>query len=176
MRRPGWRSLLATGWLGSHPGPTSRYRHHRAPSGGHLCCGGHQARSRAMSGIHQVVPMLHRGDAVGQHTLALQQHLVGAGVESRICMELDDPETTVVDPTGRPVPRRGRRRRPHRLPVRHGVGPLPVAGQSRRALCRELSQHHAAPVLLTNRLPPRSAKPNKSPRTTAVKPLSYGGW
>ena len=46
-----------------------------------------------MSGVHQFVPMLHRGDAVGQHTLGVQAALAGRGVESQIYVELDDPET-----------------------------------------------------------------------------------
>jgi L-malate glycosyltransferase len=46
-----------------------------------------------MSGIHQFVPMLHRGDAVGRHTLRLRDLLVARGIESRIYVELVDPET-----------------------------------------------------------------------------------
>lgn len=46
-----------------------------------------------MSGIHQFVPMLHRADAVGRHTLALRDALVARGVPSRIYVELEDPET-----------------------------------------------------------------------------------
>lgn len=43
--------------------------------------------------VHQFVPMLHRGDAVGHHTLALQRLLVAAGVHSTIWVEHDDPDT-----------------------------------------------------------------------------------
>jgi glycosyltransferase involved in cell wall biosynthesis len=46
-----------------------------------------------MSGIHQFVPMLHRYDAVGEHTRALRDLLVGAGIPSRIYSELPDPGT-----------------------------------------------------------------------------------
>jgi L-malate glycosyltransferase len=46
-----------------------------------------------MSGIHQFVPMLHRGDAVGRHTLRLRELLAARGIESRIYVELIDPET-----------------------------------------------------------------------------------
>jgi glycosyltransferase involved in cell wall biosynthesis len=46
-----------------------------------------------MSGIHQFVPMLHRGDAVGRHTLRLRDLLVERGIDSRIYVELIDPET-----------------------------------------------------------------------------------
>ncbi|HEX3795314.1 MAG TPA: glycosyltransferase family 4 protein [Acidimicrobiales bacterium] len=46
-----------------------------------------------MSGVHQFVPMLHRGDAVGQHTRRVRDLLVGRGIESRIYVELIDPDT-----------------------------------------------------------------------------------
>jgi glycosyltransferase involved in cell wall biosynthesis len=46
-----------------------------------------------VSGIHQFVPMLHRGDAVGRHTLRLREVMAGRGISSRIYVELDDPET-----------------------------------------------------------------------------------
>jgi glycosyltransferase involved in cell wall biosynthesis len=46
-----------------------------------------------VTSVHQFVPMLHVGDAVGQHTLAVQQILRSRGVESEIYVELDDAET-----------------------------------------------------------------------------------
>ena len=46
-----------------------------------------------MSGIHQFVPMLHVGDAVGQHTVAVRDILVARGIGSEIYVDLDDPET-----------------------------------------------------------------------------------
>ncbi len=46
-----------------------------------------------MSGIHQFVPMLHRGDAVGRHTLRLRDVLAERGIASRIYVERADPET-----------------------------------------------------------------------------------
>jgi glycosyltransferase involved in cell wall biosynthesis len=46
-----------------------------------------------MSAIHQFVPMLHRHDAVGRHTLRLRQVLEARGIESRIYVEMVDPET-----------------------------------------------------------------------------------
>jgi L-malate glycosyltransferase len=46
-----------------------------------------------MSGIHQFVPMLHRGDAVGRHTMRLRDLLVARGIDARIYVELIDPET-----------------------------------------------------------------------------------
>ncbi|MGA2838215.1 MAG: glycosyltransferase family 4 protein [Acidimicrobiales bacterium] len=46
-----------------------------------------------MKGIHQFVPLLHRRDAVGEHTRTLRDLLRAAGVPSRIYTELADPET-----------------------------------------------------------------------------------
>ena len=43
--------------------------------------------------IHQFVPMLHRGDAVGRHTMRLRDLMVARGIDSRIYVELIDPET-----------------------------------------------------------------------------------
>jgi len=44
-------------------------------------------------GIHLFVPMLHRRDAVGEHTRSLRDLLVSAGVPSVIYTELPDPDT-----------------------------------------------------------------------------------
>lgn len=46
-----------------------------------------------MSGIHQFVPMLHRGDAVGRHTARLRDLFVARGLESHVYVEKDEPET-----------------------------------------------------------------------------------
>ncbi len=46
-----------------------------------------------MSGIHLFVPMLHRRDAVGEHTRSLRDRLVADGVECRIYVEVPDPDT-----------------------------------------------------------------------------------
>ncbi|MGO8825378.1 MAG: glycosyltransferase [Acidimicrobiales bacterium] len=46
-----------------------------------------------MSGVHQFVPMLHRSDAVGRHTLALRAVLAARGIASRIYVDLVDPDT-----------------------------------------------------------------------------------
>ena len=46
-----------------------------------------------MSRIHQFVPMLHRADAVGRHTLRLRELFLARGIESNIYVELFDPET-----------------------------------------------------------------------------------
>ena len=84
-----------------------------------------------VSGIHQFVPMLHRADAVGRHTLRLRDVMVARGIASHIYVEMDDPDTSVRDPAVRPLRRRRRSRRRARLPVRHGLGhgrlaPAPV--------------------------------------------------
>src|SRR5664280_817335 len=50
-------------------------------------------RRRPMKGIHQFVPMLHRHDAVGEHTRSLRDLLVAAGVPSHIYSEIPDPAT-----------------------------------------------------------------------------------
>ena len=47
-----------------------------------------------MAAIHQFVPMLHRHDAVGEHTLALRDLLRHEGVRSKIYSELPDPQTS----------------------------------------------------------------------------------
>ncbi len=46
-----------------------------------------------MTGIHQFVPMLHRADAVGRHTLRLRDVLVERGIDSHIYVEMDDAAT-----------------------------------------------------------------------------------
>ena len=46
-----------------------------------------------MSAVHQFVPMLHRADAVGRHTLRLHDVLAGRGIRSHLYVERADPET-----------------------------------------------------------------------------------
>jgi glycosyltransferase involved in cell wall biosynthesis len=46
-----------------------------------------------MHAVHQFVPMLHRDDAVGRHTLRLRDLLAARGITSRIYVEMTDPET-----------------------------------------------------------------------------------
>jgi glycosyltransferase involved in cell wall biosynthesis len=46
-----------------------------------------------VKGIHLFVPMLHRHDAVGEHTRSLRDLLVASGVPSRIYTEIPDPAT-----------------------------------------------------------------------------------
>jgi glycosyltransferase involved in cell wall biosynthesis len=46
-----------------------------------------------MSGVHQFVPMLHRGDAVGRHTLHVRDVLQARGVASQVYVEMVDPAT-----------------------------------------------------------------------------------
>jgi glycosyltransferase involved in cell wall biosynthesis len=46
-----------------------------------------------MNGVHQFVPMLHRGDAVGRHTMFLRDLMKTRGIPSRIYVERIDPDT-----------------------------------------------------------------------------------
>jgi glycosyltransferase involved in cell wall biosynthesis len=46
-----------------------------------------------VSGIHQFVPVLHHGDAVGRHTLCLRDAIVAHGVESRIYVDTIEADT-----------------------------------------------------------------------------------
>jgi glycosyltransferase involved in cell wall biosynthesis len=46
-----------------------------------------------VTAVHQFVPMLHRADAVGRHTLRLRDALVGRGIDSRIYVDLVDQDT-----------------------------------------------------------------------------------
>jgi glycosyltransferase involved in cell wall biosynthesis len=46
-----------------------------------------------MSAVHQFVPMLHRSDAVGRHTLRLRDVFAERGIASHIYVELEDAET-----------------------------------------------------------------------------------
>ena len=49
-----------------------------------------------MSGIHHFVPVLHRGDAVGRHTLRLRQATRRRGARSEIFVDtIDDEEESV---------------------------------------------------------------------------------
>jgi glycosyltransferase involved in cell wall biosynthesis len=57
-----------------------------------------------VGGIHQFVPMLHVGDAVGRHTLALQASVRAGGVESQIFVERDDPDTSALTVAARHYP------------------------------------------------------------------------
>jgi glycosyltransferase involved in cell wall biosynthesis len=46
-----------------------------------------------VSGIHQFVPVLHGGDAVGRHTLCLRDAIAARGIESRIYVDTPETET-----------------------------------------------------------------------------------
>ena len=46
-----------------------------------------------MSAIHHFVPVLHRGDAVGRHTLRLREATRARGVESQVFVDTVDPDT-----------------------------------------------------------------------------------
>ena len=46
-----------------------------------------------MTAVHQFVPMLHRNEAVGRHTLRLRDVLAGRGIRSHLYVETADPDT-----------------------------------------------------------------------------------
>ncbi len=46
-----------------------------------------------MTAVHQFVPMLHRDEAVGRHTLRLRDVLAGRGIRSHLYVETADPDT-----------------------------------------------------------------------------------
>jgi L-malate glycosyltransferase len=48
---------------------------------------------RAVSAVHQFVPMLHRADAVGRHTLRLREVMVARGIRSHIYVDRADVDT-----------------------------------------------------------------------------------
>ncbi len=55
-----------------------------------------------MAGVHQFVPMLHRGDAVGRHAMELRRLFEDRGIQSRMYVETIDPDTaTVTEPFDR---------------------------------------------------------------------------
>jgi len=47
-----------------------------------------------VSALHQFVPVLHRGDAVGRHTLCLRDAIAARGFDSRIYVDTVEPETS----------------------------------------------------------------------------------
>jgi glycosyltransferase involved in cell wall biosynthesis len=49
-----------------------------------------------MTAVHQFVPMLHRADAVGRHTLRLRDVFAARGVPSEIYVELVDEDTAAL--------------------------------------------------------------------------------
>ena len=85
------------------------------------------AATLVVSGIHQFVPMLHRADAVGRHTLRLRDVLVGARHPLAHLRGDGRPGHGVRDPLVRPLRRRGRSRGRAGLPVRHRLGHRPLA-------------------------------------------------
>ncbi|HEY6473191.1 MAG TPA: glycosyltransferase family 4 protein, partial [Acidimicrobiales bacterium] len=50
-------------------------------------------RAHHVSGVHHVVPVLHRGDAVGRHTLRLRDATRRRGIESNIFVDVVQDET-----------------------------------------------------------------------------------
>ena len=73
-------------------------------------------------GIHQFVPMLHRGDAVGRHTLRLRDVMARTGHPLADLRRDGRSRHGRRDTTVPQLPPRGRAGRRARLPVRDGVG------------------------------------------------------
>ncbi len=97
-----------------------------------------------MSGIHHFVPVLHRGDAVGRHTLRLRDGQSDAWLRLRHLRGHHRGGHRVGDRAGPLVSRGGPARRHRRVPVRHGVRHGRLAGLADRNPRGQLPQHHAA--------------------------------
>ena len=100
-----------------------------------------------MSGIHLFVPMLHRRDAVGEHTRTLRDLLVADGVDCRIYTEMPDPDT--VDET-RPYLEYEDDADPGDVLVYQMATRSDMAGwlaDRPEPVVRQLPQHHPAGVL-----------------------------
>ena len=80
--------------LGAAAGP-GRLRRGGAPPGGGRAGRPVRAGGRhpLVSGIHHFVPVLHRGDAVGRHTLRLRDATRARGFRSEIYVDTVDPDT-----------------------------------------------------------------------------------
>ena len=139
-RGPPWPRPGAGGW----PSSTSA----RRPIASSTCWSPRRAAGpHVVSAVHQFVPMLHRGDAVGRHTLRLRDVMAARGIRSQVYVETGRPRDRRRDAPVRELRRRGRRRRRARLPVRDGLGHGRVARRPHRDARRELPQRHAARVL-----------------------------
>ena len=95
-RRPGSSCSIA-------PGSSTSPRSRRAPGGEPALRPGGQ--HPLVSGIHHFVPVLHRGDAVGRHTLRLRDATRARGVRSEIFVDTVDAETASRDGARALVPR-----------------------------------------------------------------------
>ena len=88
-------------------------------------------RHALVSGIHHFVPVLHRGDAVGRHTLRLRDTCRAHGFDSDIYVDTVEADTESETAAGLVLPGGGAAGRHRRVPVRHGVGDGAVAGLPR---------------------------------------------
>ena len=97
--------------------------------------------------IHQFVPMLHRDDAVGRHTLRIRDVLHQRGIQSNVYVEMIDPDTaadTKLFPTYDADAQRGDLLA---LPARHRLQHCSLAGRAPRDAGRQLPQRHPARAL-----------------------------
>ena len=95
-----------------------------------------------MTTLHQVVPILHEGDAVGSHTVFLHADLLrGRGVDSDIFSVFPDPRTvrlTGLSPSGP---------RPSHLPNGCRLGTCRPPGDAAGSSHGQLPQHHPSSLL-----------------------------
>ena len=105
-------------------------------------------RSERVSGVHLFVPMLHRHDAVGEHTLALRRPAAWPpGRDVDHLHEIPDPVTADQTRHYLDYESEAAARRRARLPVRHRIGHRRLAGRPAGAGGHQLPQHHPAGVL-----------------------------
>jgi L-malate glycosyltransferase len=127
----------------------------------------------AGTGVHQFVPMLHRGDAVGRHTLRMRDVLLSRGIESRVYVERTDPDTAA---ESEPYDRYGEQARPgdvlvYQFATASGLAPW-LAGRREPLV---LNYHNVTPPehyaswdngLARHQLAARSQLSALAPRTT----------
>ncbi len=131
------------------PARCARPRHRGRPlrrPGGHA---GGARRSDVSPAVHQFVPMLHRADAVGRHTLRLREVMAARGIASEIYVELVDPDTSADTRPVAGVRRRGPARGRARVPIRHRVLHGAVVGRAHGDAGGQPPQRHPAAVLRT---------------------------
>ena len=101
----------------------------------------------AVSGVHQFVPMLHRADAVGRHTLRLRESGRARDPLARSTSRWSTPRRGR-DPSVRPLCRRGRGRATSLVYQFATASAMPPwLGGPPRDAGGQLPQHHAAGVL-----------------------------
>ena len=124
-------------------------------------------RHALVSGVHHFVPVLHRGDAVGRHTLRLPRRHPGPRVRLEHLRRRRPGRDGGGDAARPLLPRGGPAGRRRRLPVRHRLADGALAGRPDRDAGRQLPQHHAARADGAVGPPPR-ARARCAPRGTCA--------